>query len=99
MKRIVVLNTDGAERELTSVPTLEEIPQIVAGYYERVRVLDHIKGTRGVYTSMFVNDNGLITGMPRNEKATAVYQRNVRMAFPSAANPFRAAEEANRNRF
>jgi hypothetical protein len=99
MKRIVVLNTDGTERELASVPSLKEMQAILGGWIEHVRVLDHIEGTRGVYTSMFVNETGLIDGLPRNPKATEAYQRNVRMAFPDAENPFRAADEDNRKRF
>src|SRR5579872_5689279 len=93
-KRIVILGTDGSETEIPTVPDLKALQTIVGGYIEHVRVLDHIEpGGAGVYTSMFVNEEGLLDDLPRNEKATAIYQRNVRAAFPEAENPFRAADE------
>ncbi len=43
---------------------------------------------------MFVNGPGLLDGLPRNENATEVYQRNVRAQYPDAENPFMAAKKA-----
>lgn len=99
-KRIVVLNVDGSERELSAPPGLIEMQGIVGGYVEHVRVLDHVAPEgHFIYTSMFVNEESLLNDLPRNAKATEWYQRNVRTAFPEAKNPFRAADEANRRRF
>lgn len=93
-KRIVVISPDGSESELDAVPGLAEMQRLVGGDIEHVRVLDRIepRGAR-IYTSMFVNETGLIDGLPRNERATAVYQRNVRTAYPGVAHPFRKASE------
>jgi hypothetical protein len=66
---------------------------IVGGLIEHVRVLDRIENGRFVYTSMFVSDTGLIDGLPRNQKASEVYQRNIRAAYPQSENPFREAHE------
>lgn len=47
-------------------------PYFGRAYTEHVRIL----GEDGKYTDMFVDENGLITGLPRNEKATEHYRRN-----------------------
>lgn len=92
-KRIVVLNVDGSERVLDAVPKLAEMQAIVEGFIEHVTVLDRIEPDGAfVYTSMFVNENGLLDNLPRNAKATEIYQRNLRAAYPDAANPFQAAQ-------
>jgi len=97
MKRILVLQPDGTERELSAAPTLREMRAIVGGTVDHVRVLDRLEpgpaGLAGVYTSMFVNDTGLSDGLPRNAKATEIYQRNIRAQFADHAQPFRAARE------
>lgn len=46
-------------------------PVIGNNYFEHVAVLH--KGER---TDMFVDENGLLKGMPRNERATAIYRNN-----------------------
>lgn len=90
MKRIVVLPPEGPERVLEAVPTLQEMQAIVGGYIEHVRVLrEDLPGY--VYTSMIVNEDGLRLGLPRNERATAIYLANVRRQYPGEANPDRAA--------
>jgi hypothetical protein len=92
-KRILVIEANGDERVLASAPTLKEMQKIVGGLIEHVKVLDRIENGRFIYTSMFVSDTGLIDGLPRNQKATEVYQRNVRAAYPNSTNPFREAHE------
>jgi hypothetical protein len=97
-RRIVALFPDGSELVLAKPPTWAEMQKIVGGPVERVTVLDHLEGERGVYTSMFVHESGLLDGLPRNPKATEAYQRNARRFFPQAENPFRAIDEAWRAR-
>lgn len=93
-KRIVVLHVDGTETVLDKVPDLDGIQAIVGGYMELVTVLDHIEpGTRRfIFTRMIINEEGLIHKLPRNPKATEIYQRNVRAQFPDAENPFLRAK-------
>lgn len=97
MKRILVIEADGSERELTSVPNLKEMQKIVGGLIEHVTVLDR-RDDQGnfIYTSMYINEGGLLDGLPRNEKATAIYQRNIRAAYPDDPNPFKTAEEESK---
>jgi hypothetical protein len=92
-KKILVLKADGTTTELTKKPTLKEMQRIVGGYIEFVRVLDHIENGKGVYATMYVNEDGLSQNLPRNENATKIYQRNTRLAFPDAENPFLEARK------
>lgn len=93
MKQIQVIKTDGTVEVLDKCPNLEGMQKIVGGYIEHVRVLDRIEKRDGqdffVYTSMFVNDEGMIANLPTNAKATEVYLRNAREQIkrgsPSAA--------------
>jgi hypothetical protein len=96
-KAILILRANGEITELPSGPTLAEMQDIVGGYVEHVRVLDRIENGRFVYTSMFINDEGLLNGLPRNPNATEAYQRNVRAQFAGEIEPFKAAEEQFRN--
>lgn len=93
-RRIVVLHPDGRETVLGAVPSMARIEAIIGGPAERVTVLDHLEGERGVYTTMFVHESGLLDRLPRNPKATEAYQRNARTFFAGAENPFRAIDEA-----
>jgi hypothetical protein len=89
-KRIVVLAPDGTETILARTPTFKELQTIVGGYAEHVRILRaDLPGF--VYTSMFVNEDGLRLGLPRNAPATALYLANVQRQFPGAANPYAEA--------
>lgn len=96
-KAILILKASGEITELDHAPTLQEMQEIVGGYIEHVRVLDRIENGRFVYTSMYINEEGLLDGLPRNEHATEAYQRNVRAQFAGEIEPFRAAEEQARN--
>ncbi len=98
-KRIRVLNVDGTERELAAVPDYLEMQKILGGDREMVRVLDRITpGGEFVYTALFVNETGLLEGLPRNEAATVIYQRNIREQF-EGPNPFHQANAAYLSRF
>lgn len=96
-KAILILKASGDITELAHAPTLKEMQEIVGGDVEHVRVLDRIENGRFVYTSMFINECGLIDGLPRNPNATEAYQRNVRAQFSGEIEPFKAAEEQFRN--
>ncbi len=100
VKRIIVMKADGTITELAKAPTLAEMQKIVGGYVEHVAVMDRVDDDTGeiITTSMFVNEEGLLTGLPRNDGATRVYQRLTRHQFPDAANPFRAAKDEMRKR-
>lgn len=96
MKRVIILHPDGSERVLEKPPTWTEMRQYIGGgWLECIRVLDHV-GKRGtfIYTYMYVDEEGVIKGQERNARATEVYQRAVREAFPDAVNPFAAARQA-----
>lgn len=98
-KKIVVYEVDGRERELTAIPKFPEIQKLVGGHVEIVSVLDRVEHGRFIYCPMFVHEEGLILKLPRNEKATALYQANVRKQFPDAPNPFEEAAKRWRARF
>ena len=58
-------------------PSLRDIQAVLVPYFgraytERVKIL----GDNGKYTDMFIDENGMITGQPRNEEATEHYRRN-----------------------
>ncbi len=55
-------------RESSEAPTLTEMQEFVEGYIEHVNVL--YKGKR---TTMIVNDEGAVKGLPVNEAATKIY--------------------------
>src|SRR5579871_670214 len=96
-KQIQVIRANGDIEVLSGPPTLAEMQNIVGGYIEHVRVLGEINREGDfIYTSMYVNETGLLDGLPRNEKATEIYQRNIRAQFPDAENPCRAADAAYR---
>lgn len=92
-KRIVVLKADGTERELTQFPSMAMLHLSVGGSIEHVRVVDRVMNGQPIYTSMYVNEEGLIDGKPRNEKATELYQRAVHLQYPNEANPFKTARD------
>src|SRR3954454_17749208 len=94
-KQIVVIKANGETYNLEKSPSLKQMQEIVGGHVEHVRVLDRIeKNGRLVHTSMYVNETGMLDGLPRNQTATEIYQRNVRAQFPGAENPFQAASKA-----
>ena len=99
MFQLIQTPIDGTREELDHFPELAEMQAIVGGWIEHVRVLDYV-GTNGpVYTSMFVNEEGLLKNLPRNEAATEIYQRNVRHHFAGHENPFQAAADEVRKQW
>lgn len=99
MKRIVVIQPDGSETELDRMPNLKEMQKIVGGMIEHVSVMDRRdEGGNIVYTSMYINEEGLLEGLERNPKATEIYQRNIRAAYPDSPNPFKDAEDEFRKK-
>lgn len=97
-KRILIIEPDGAERELPAdkLPVYRTMKEIVGGSVELVRVLRQDITDRNAYTYMAVNESGLIDGLPRNQRATDLYLGNVRRAFPTVENPSKAAAESYR---
>lgn len=69
----------------------EAIRGYVGTPYEHVNVFYDFNGDgRACYRDMFVNENGHILGMPRNELATVIYRNNV--LAHSAPGQFNAEE-------
>lgn len=93
MKRILIIKADGQVSELNILPTSREMQKIVGGWIEHVKVVDRVEDGKPIYTSMYVNEEGLVNELPRNQKATDIYQRNIRIQFPNSKNPFIEANE------
>jgi hypothetical protein len=91
-KAILVLNVDGAIHTLPTPPTWRRMQAIVGGPVEQVRVLDRIENGQPIYSFLYCNEDGLNLGLPRNDAATEVYQRNVRAAYGDHPQPFLAAK-------
>ena len=78
---MTILQPDGTtvhvELDMAPRPSLHDIQAVLAPYFGRAYT-EHVRilGEDGEYTDMFVDENGLITGLPRNEKATEHYRRN-----------------------
>lgn len=91
MQTTLTILRPGAEPETVVIdmaprPTLHDIQAVLFPYFgraytERVAIL----GEDGKPTDMFVDENGHITGLPRNEKATEHYRRNWLKQHPNAA--------------
>jgi hypothetical protein len=92
-KQILIINADGTQTELDHVPLTGEMLKIIGGMIDAVSVVDRIEDGRPIYTYMFVHDQGLMIGLPRNARATEIYQRNTRLRYPGHPSPFRAAVE------
>lgn len=98
LNRVIrVLKADGTEYVLPEMPSWEKMKEIVGGWLEHVTVLSHLNDDdSGFYSSMYINEEGLIMDLPRNAAATELYQRNVRVQFPNSPTPFKDAAEAYR---
>jgi hypothetical protein len=96
MKQILVIPPIGPALLLPTMPTLAAMQRHVGGWIETVMVLDRVEADQLVYTLMVVNEEGLNDDLPRNERATVLYQRNVRVAYGEHADPFAVAEAENR---
>lgn len=101
VKQVVILYEKGERVVTEELPTWDEMKAAIGcQLVEHVRVLDHIDTRREggrtdkrfVYTSMFIDEEGMINGKLRNEAATEIYQRNIRAQFPGDPNPFRTAD-------
>lgn len=73
-----VIHPDGSEKtwniDLPAAPTLQTLRSLIVhhlagGDLEQVSVLHNGKGT-----DMFVDEEGLLKRLPRNDKATAIYR-------------------------
>lgn len=94
-KQIQVIKANGDITVLPSAPSVEQMEKLVGGDIEHVKVLDRIDDDGNfVYTSMYVNETGLHDGLPRNPKATEIYQRNIRAQYPDSKTPFSDANDA-----
>lgn len=76
--KYTVIRPDGTEQthqiKLPAAPTLQTlrsliVPHLDGGDLEQVSVLHNGKGT-----DMFVDEEGLLKRLPRNDKATAIYR-------------------------
>ena len=81
-KAIHLIKADGTVEVFDKSITLKNLQVAVGGMIEHVKVLDRIEsdahGDDFIYTSMYVDDEGLLKGKPHNEKATEIYLRNAR---------------------
>lgn len=86
MITMTVYHTDGREEvvetDLPPRPNLRQLREVMAPYFpnaytERVNVL-----VDDVYTDMFVDEDGMTKGLPRNEKATAIFRHHWRHQHP-----------------
>lgn len=94
-RRVVQIAPFGDEVELPGgLPTYEALRVILDGPVEQVRVLREDITGENVYTYMYAHEEGLLRGLPRNQRATDIYLANVRRAFPDAESPVKAAREA-----
>jgi len=94
-KRTLIIAPDGTEMVFDgALPTYGQQKETVGGWIEIVRVLRQDITDSNVYTLMIVNDEGRISGLPRNQKATDLYLANVRRQYPDAENPSVAANNA-----
>jgi hypothetical protein len=100
-QRIVIIHPDGREElwTQTALPNLAEMQKIVGGYIELVRVLRQDIEDRNEYTNIIVNDEGLLNGLPRNQRATDLYLANVRRQFPDHPEPWQAAADEDRKKW
>ena len=94
-KQFLIIYPDGttepqvpASRGL--LPSLDEMQAVVEGTVEFVNTLrSDLPGF--TYTYMVVNDMGLKTGLPRNQKATDLYLANIKRQFPDSPSPSKEA--------
>lgn len=91
LTKLRIINPDGAEHvvehELVERPGYKQlaliIDPLVDGNLEHVSVLaDFAGGDKFTHLDMFVNDVGVLDGLPRNEAATTIYRRNWMLAHP-----------------
>lgn len=78
---LLVIQPDGTETtvelDMAPKPTLHDIQAVLVPYFGRAYTeCVTILGTDGKYTHMFVDEDGHLKGLPRNEKATEHYRRN-----------------------
>ena len=81
-----VIHPDGSEQtwciNLPAAPTLQTlrsliVPHLDGGDLEQIGVLHNGKGT-----DMFVDEEGLLKHLPRNDKATAIYRAHYLKQHP-----------------
>jgi hypothetical protein len=75
-------NAERVVRDLKREPGYDTLRQVIepildGAHLEHVNVLFDNK-----YTDMFVDDTGLLKGLPRNEVATAIYRNNTLKHHP-----------------
>ena len=85
-----IIQPDGAEEvrtvDLPEKPSFTQLASVIRPLLgfgrdaERVNVL-----LQGRYTDMFVDDMGVLDGLPINAKATAIYNNNLRENSPAVA--------------
>ena len=102
LTKVKLIAVDGTETleelNLPAVPSYEHLKRIVErhidGWFERVAVWDNFGEGKMRGLDMFVDEIGLIKGLPRNEKATKIY-RAANQAGMSAVPPMKNPELLN----
>jgi len=77
-KQIQLIRSNGEIEVFEKPLTLRNMQEAVGGYIEHVKVLDKIEAGKFIYTSMFVDEEGVLDRKPRNNKATEIYLRNAK---------------------
>lgn len=89
LTKVKLIAVDGTETleelELANKPTYDALKAIIDPFisgtrdppywFERVAVLDNFGDGKMRPLDMFVDENGLVKHLPRNEKATTIYRR------------------------
>ena len=77
---ITILFADGREEtkeiDMAEHPTLREIENVLTPYFDGAYI-EHVNVlTDNGYSDMFVDEDGFMKTLPRNEKATTIYRSN-----------------------
>ena len=92
-KDLTIIHADGTEEkvqlDMAPKPSLHDIQAVLVPYFDRAYT-EHVNvlSEYGKYIDMFIDEDGMLKGLPRNEKATEIYRRNWLKQHPQT-NPER----------
>lgn len=74
------------EVDLPAEPGYNALRMLVMLHFEKGTDMEHVRvfSEAGEYVSMFVDESGMLKGLPVNPLATVEYQRNVRVNAPDS---------------
>jgi len=87
LTEFLIIQPDGTEEthqvELAAEPTYHELKAVIQPIIGERQDFEHVAVLHdGKRTDMFVNENGLLMGLPRNPGATAIYRNNWLSSHP-----------------